>query len=78
MRTAGAGSAAGVVITDPRPVNTTYTANTHTLGGAPLTDNADADAGDAGATIRNTVRVSPGDLTSASGPRMITVDVKID
>ena len=42
----GTGSLANVVITDAIPTDTTYVTNSITLDGAPLTDIADADAGE--------------------------------
>ncbi|MEW4448156.1 hypothetical protein [Qipengyuania sp. JC766] len=47
---AGSASIADLVVNDPIPANTTYSPNTLTLGGATLTDAADADAGQAGST----------------------------
>lgn len=75
---AGNGTAAGVVITDPIPANTTYTAGTLKLNGAPLTDAKDADAGDAGVTTAGEVTVGLGGMTSTSGTMTITFDVKIN
>jgi len=78
---AGSGTAAGVVVTDPLPANTTYTAGTLRLNGALLTDIADLpvpDAGDVGATTAGTVTVQLGDLTSASPAQTITFEVNIN
>lgn len=75
---AGSGTAVGVVITDPVPANTTYRAGTLRLGGTPLTDAADGDAGDVGGTTAGTATVGLGDLTSASPVQTITFDVRID
>lgn len=74
----GSGTALGVVITDPIPGNTTYNPGTLTLNAAPLTDGADADAGDVGGTTPNTVTVNLGDLTTASPAQTITFDVTIN
>jgi len=74
----GIGTAVGVVITDPIPANTTYTVNTLKLNAGALTDGADADAGDVGATTPGTVRVALGTLTSASAVQTITFDVVIN
>jgi uncharacterized repeat protein (TIGR01451 family) len=74
----GPGTANGVVITDAIPANTTYRTGTLQLNSATLTDGADADAGDVGATAPNTVTVSVGNLTSASPAQVITFDVIID
>ncbi len=75
---AGSGTAVGVVITDPIPANTTYTANTLKLNAGALTDVSDADAGDVGATTAGTVTVALGSLTSASAVQTITFDVTIN
>ena len=72
------GPATGVVITDPIPTNTTYTATTLTLNTGSLTDMADADAGDVGDTTANTVTVNLGNLTPASPVQTITFDVIIN
>lgn len=74
----GSGTAVGVSITDPIPTNTTYTPGTLKLGGAALTDAADGDAGDVGGTTTGTVTVGLGNLTSASGAKVITFDAKIN
>ncbi|MHB8844932.1 MAG: hypothetical protein ACYC7L_09310 [Nitrospirota bacterium] len=74
----GSGTAAGVVITDMVPVNTTYVAGTLRLNAASLTDIADADAGDAGATTPGVVTVRLGDLTNASPVQTINFDVRIN
>lgn len=73
----GGGTAQNVVISDPIPVNTTYTAGTLRLNSILLTDIADADAGDVGATTPNTVTVKLGNLTSASPVQTVVFDVKI-
>jgi uncharacterized repeat protein (TIGR01451 family) len=74
----GSGTAMGVSITDPIPTNTTYTPGTLKLGGAPLTDAVDGDKGDVGGTTAGTMTVGLDNLTSASGPKVITFDVKIN
>ncbi|MBI5971265.1 MAG: DUF11 domain-containing protein [Deltaproteobacteria bacterium] len=73
----GTGTATSVVITDPIPANTTYTANTLKLNTVLLTDGADADAGNVTA---GTVTVALGSLTSASlpMPQVITFAVTIN
>lgn len=75
---AGAGTAMGVVITDPMPANTTYTPGTLKLNGTTLSDAADGDAGDMGGTTAGTVTVRLGDMTSDSPAHNITFEVKID
>jgi len=73
----GAGTATGVVISDPIPVDTTYFSNSMTLGGVPLTDVVDGlDGADFGITAPNTVIVDMGDLTA--GTQTITFDVTIN
>jgi uncharacterized repeat protein (TIGR01451 family) len=74
----GTGAATGVRIVDPVPANTTYTAGSLRLNGAPLSDAGGDDAGDVGATAPNTVTVNLGNLTSASPAQTITFDVKIN
>ncbi len=80
----GSTTAAGVTITDPIPVNTTYVAGSMTLddggGGGPaaLTDVVDADVGDYDATPPPMITVRLGDLTSASPAQTINFSVTID
>ena len=73
----GAGTATGVVISDPIPADTTYANNSMTLGGGPLTDAVDGlDGADFGVTAPNTITVDMGDLTT--GTQTITFDVTIN
>ena len=74
----GPGTATGVVVSDILPANTTYSSGTLSLNAAALTDLADADAGDVGASAANTVTVSLGDLTAASPIQSILFEVTID
>ena len=74
----GAGTAQGLVITDPIPADTTYAAGTLNLNTGPLTDATDADAGDVGGTTPGVVTVDLGDLTNASGIQTVTFDVTIN
>lgn len=78
----GTGTAVDVIITDLIPANTTYTANSLSLdtggGATALTDAADIDAGDVGATTPGTVTVDVGDITNATPPQIITFEVTID
>jgi uncharacterized repeat protein (TIGR01451 family) len=76
--TGGNGTANNVVITDAIPANTTYTAASLRLNGAQLSDAADADAGDVGATTPGNVTVSLGALTAASPVQTIVFDVTIN
>ena len=73
----GAGTASGVVISDPIPVDTTYVNASMTLGGVPLTDAVDGiDDADFGVTALNTITIDMGDLTA--GTQTITFDVTIN
>jgi len=74
----GTGTATGVTFTDPIPANTTYTGGTLTLNAGGLTDVADGDVGDVGATTAGTVTVSLGNLTSASAVQTIVFAVTIN
>jgi uncharacterized repeat protein (TIGR01451 family) len=76
--TGGNGTANNVVITDAIPANTTYTAASLRLNGATLSDAADADAGDVGATMPGKVTVNLGALTAATPVQTIIFDVKIN
>ena len=67
-----------ILITDPIPLNSTYTGGTLTLNGAPLTDEVDPpDTGSVGGAPVN-VTVNLGDMTSASPVQTITFEVTID
>ncbi len=72
------GTATNVVVTDAIPASTAYVANSLTLNGTPLSDNADADAGELDTSAVPTVVVRLGDLTQASGVQTIQFDVEID
>ena len=72
----GTGTATGVVISDPIPTDTTYVTNTLALDALSLTEIADTDAGDVGATVANTITVNLGDLTA--GSQTITFNVTIN
>jgi len=74
----GSGTAQGVIITDPVPGNTTYTAGTLNLNSGALTDIGGDDAGDVGTTTAGTVTVSLGNLAALSPVQTITFDVTID
>ncbi len=64
---AGAGTATGLVITDPIPANLTYVPNSTTVGGSPRTDAIDADNVQFSA---NTVSVN---LGNPSAPSAFTI-----
>lgn len=71
----GVGTVNNLVITDPIPVDTTYSTETITLNGASLTDSSvDADAGNFSA---NTVSVDLGAISTAI-THFITFDVTIN
>lgn len=74
----GSGTAGSAVFTDDIPANTTYVAGSLTLNGAPLTDTADADAGEFITSAPARVRVALGTLTTASGPQTVSFAVTID
>lgn len=74
----GSSTVTSLVITDPIPAGTTYTASSLKLNGASLTDVSDGDVGDVGATTPDTVTVTLPDMTSASGAQVITFEVVID
>ncbi|MBI5885199.1 MAG: DUF11 domain-containing protein [Deltaproteobacteria bacterium] len=74
----GTGTATGVMLTDPIPANTAYTAGTLTLNAGGLTDASGDDAGDVGATTPGVVTVSLGNLTSASAVQTIVFAVTIN
>jgi uncharacterized repeat protein (TIGR01451 family) len=74
----GSGTAEDLVVTDPVPDGTTYSGGTLTLDGVPLTDWADEDPGDVGATTPGTVTVALGDVTAPAPTQTITFDVLID
>lgn len=75
---AGTGNVANLVITDPLPPFTTYVANSLALNGAPLSDAADADAGDFGGTTPNQLTVTLGSVAGGSLPQTISFAVTIN
>jgi uncharacterized repeat protein (TIGR01451 family) len=74
----GSGTVFDVILTDSLPAETTYNPGTLTLNGAPLTDEADVDAGDVGGTTPGVVTVRLGDLPVGSPAQTITFDVRIN
>ncbi len=74
----GSGSASASVFSDNIPVNTTYVPGTLRLNSAPLSDAADADAGDFSTTPNARVSVQLGTLTQASGSQTIQFAVTIN
>lgn len=71
---AGSGSVSGLTITDNIPADTSYANGSMTLGGAPLSDAVDADAGD-----YNGTRISVALGTVAGGQtRTVTFRTTID
>ncbi len=75
---AGSATATNSAFSDPIPPNTTYVPGTITLNGAPLTDAADADAGEFITVPAPEIAVTLGDLTGTSGAQTITFSVTID
>ena len=77
----GSGTALNVVITDPIPANTAYTAGTLKWNNGTttksLSDAKDGDEGDVGGTTAGTVTVNTGNLTSAAA-QTITFDVTVN
>jgi len=73
----GTGTAIGTVFTDAIPTNTTYVTGTLSLNGAAMTDAADIDAGQF-ISAPAQVRVTLGDLTTASGVQTIQFAVTIN
>ncbi len=73
----GTGTAAGAVVNDPIPANTTYVPESMTLNGAVLSDAADADAGEFNVG-GPAVAIALGDLTAADGPQVVEFVVVID
>lgn len=70
----GTGSVAGLAITDNIPADTAYVAGSITLGGSPLTDAPDADAGDYNGTR---IRVGLGTVTGGQ-TRTVTFRTRIN
>ncbi|MFH1864930.1 MAG: hypothetical protein ABIK85_03530 [Candidatus Eisenbacteria bacterium] len=75
---AGSGTARNLVITDPVPDDTTYVPGTLSLNGVSLTDGADGDAGDVGATTVDTITVALGDVEAGAPTQSVSFDVVID
>ena len=74
----GSGSATAAAFSDFIPANTTFVAGSLRLNGAALSDTADGDAGTFVSTPAPEVRVTLGNLTSASGPQTIEFAVTIN
>jgi uncharacterized repeat protein (TIGR01451 family) len=74
----GSGSATAVAFGDRIPANTTFVAGSLQLNGATLSDTADGDAGTFVSAPAPEVRVTLGNLTSASGPQTVTFAVTIN
>jgi len=74
----GTATATNSAFGDPIPPNTTYVPGTITLNGGPLTDAADADAGEFITAPAPEIAVVLGDLTGASGAQTINFSVTID
>ena len=74
----GVGTSTALVVTDPIPAETTYTAGTLKLDAVLLSDAADGDEGDVGATTAGTVTVTLGNVAAGSAAQTITFDVTIN
>ncbi len=74
----GSGTAQSVVITDPIPGHTSYDLGSLTLNGTPLSDGADADAGDVGGSQAGSVTVNLGDIISGAPSQVIAFNVTIN
>lgn len=74
----GTGTATAAVFSDPVPAGTTYVPGSLQLNGAPLSDAADADAGQFTASPAPSVRIALGDLTQADGPQTARFEVTIN
>ncbi len=72
------GTASTSVLSDAIPTFTTYVPNSMTLNGSPLTDAADADAGEFNTAGIPSVVVQLGDLTQTDGIQTIVFEVQID
>jgi uncharacterized repeat protein (TIGR01451 family) len=74
----GSDTATNAVFTDNIPANTTYVPGSLQLNASPLTDAADGDAGDYASAAPARVRVTLGNLTTASGPQTVSFAVTIN
>jgi uncharacterized repeat protein (TIGR01451 family) len=74
----GSGTATAAVFSDLIPANTTYVAGSLELNNTALSDTGGNDAGEFTTTPSPQVRVTLGDLTSASGPQTIEFAVNIN
>ena len=74
----GSGTVTASVLRDAIPDFTSFVPNSIALNGAPLTDAADADAGELDTVGTPTVVVRLGDLTAADGTQTITFAVTVD
>jgi uncharacterized repeat protein (TIGR01451 family) len=75
---ASTGVATASVFRDAVPPLTTFVPNSITLNAAPITDAADADAGELDISGAPTIVVRLGDLTQADGAQTIVFEVTID
>ena len=72
------GTAAGSVVRDAIPTNTTFVASSLSLNAAALSDAVDADAGELDTAGTPTVVVRLGDITQADGIQTVGFQVTID
>jgi uncharacterized repeat protein (TIGR01451 family) len=74
----GSAVATGFTFVDAIPAGTSFTAGSLRLNGVPLTDAADADAGEFQGGATPSVRVALGDLAQAAGPQTVAFTVTIN
>jgi len=78
----GSGTAQNLVVTDSIPANTIFVNNSIVLsdgsGTTPLSDAADADAGDFDVTLAGAVTVDLGDVAGGAADSTVTFNVLID
>lgn len=82
VRVTGSGTAQNLVVSDPIPADTLYETSSIVLtdgsGTNSLSDIADGDVGDYGATLANGITVALGDVAGGAADRVITFNVMID
>jgi len=78
VEVSGTGTATASTVSDPIPEYTTYLPGSLQLNATPLSDAADADAGEYDASAPAAVTVRLGDLTAADGIQTIEFRVTID
>lgn len=75
----GSGTATGIVLSDPIPVNTTYVAGSITLNAAGQTDASDSPTDESEFDVGgNQILVNLGDVAAGAGTQTVTFQVTID